>query len=352
MFRHLIASFVLLTLVLLPASPLSWAEETVVYDKVIVYNWLDYIPDGVLDEFTKETGIKVEYSTFDSAEVMYARLKLLKGRGYDVLLPPTHLVSRMRDEGLLHPLDHSQLENFKHLDPLLLNQSFDPKNAYSIPFLWGSTGIGFDSAKIDGDNIKKWADLWQKRWHEKLLLTDDMREIFHIALKMNGYSTNTTNPDEIKQAYEKLRQLMPNVKLISVDPNDDLKTGKADIGILWNGEIASLQAEIPTMQYIYPHEGASFWMDSFVITSRSQNVENAHKFIDFMQRPEIAARCVTDLGYASPNLAAKKLLDKSILKNPTIYPPANVMATLEFKKDVGKTMDLYELYWGKLKGGD
>ncbi|OQX16404.1 MAG: spermidine/putrescine ABC transporter substrate-binding protein PotD [Thiothrix lacustris] len=352
MLRHVIVSSVLITLALLAKSPLSWAEEAVIYDKVIVYNWLDYIPAGVLDDFTKETGIKVEYSTFDSAEVMYARLKLLKGRGYDVLVPPTHLVSRMRDEGLLHPLDHSQLANFKHLDPLLLNQSFDPKNAYSIPFLWGSTGIGIDSAKINGGNIKKWADLWQKQWRGKLLLTDDMREIFHIALRMKGYSTNTTNPEEIKQAYEKLRQLKPNIKLISVNPNDDFKDGKANIGVTWNGEIASLQAEIPTMQYIYPQEGASFWMDSFVITSRSQNVDNAHKFIDYMQRPDIAARCVTELGYASSNLAAKALLDKAILKNSIIYPSSNVMATLEFKKDVGKTMELYELYWGKLKGGD
>jgi spermidine/putrescine transport system substrate-binding protein len=342
----------LITVVLLVRPPLSWAEETVIDDKVIVYNWLDYIPAGVLDEFAKETGIKVEYSTFDSAEVMYARLKLLKGRGYDVLVPPTHLVSRMRDEGLLQPIDHSQLENFKHLDPLLLNQSFDPKNAYSIPFLWGSTGIGIDTAKINANNVNKWADLWQKQWRGKLLLTDDMREIFHIALKIKGYSTNTTNPEEIKQAYEKLRQLMPNVKLISVNPNDDLLAGKADIGVTWNGEIASLQSKRPMMQYVYPQEGASFWMDSFVIPARSQNVDNAHKFIDYMQRPDVAARCVTELGYASPNLEAKVLLDKSILSNPVIYPSVNVMKTIEFKQDVGKAMELYELYWGKLKGGD
>jgi spermidine/putrescine transport system substrate-binding protein len=328
-------------------------NEAVIDEKVVVYNWSDYIPEGLLADFTRETGIKVEYSTYDNNEILYTRLKLLKGRGYDVLVPSTFMISRMRDEGLLQPLDHRQITHFKDLDPSLLNKPYDPDNEYSVPYLWGTTGIGFDAGKVDGASITKWADLWQNQWRGKLLLTDDMREIFHMALKIKGYSTNTTDPEEIKQAYEKLRKLMPNIKLVSVDPSTELISGKAEIGIMWNGEVVIAQADQPKRQYnyIYPEEGAGFWLDSFVIPARAANVENAHKFIDYMLRPDVAARCVNEVGYATGSLAAKQLLDVSVRNNPIIFPPPDVLAKAEFKEDVGKALELYNLYWGKLKSG-
>ncbi|WMP19402.1 ABC transporter substrate-binding protein [Thiothrix lacustris] len=340
------------SLILAIITPVLGADnEAEIEEKVLVYNWSDYMPDGLLDEFTRETGIKVEYSTYDNNEILYARLKLLKGRGYDVLVPSTPLVARMRDEGLLQPLDHNQLPHFKDLDPTLLNKPYDPDNEYSVPYLWGTTGIGFDATKVDASKITKWSDLWSREWRGKLLLTDDMREIFHMALKVNGNSTNTTDPEEIKQAYEKLKKLMPNIKLVSVSPSDDLESGKADIGMMWNGEVVTAQDKNPKAhyQYIYPEEGAGFWVDSFVIPARAPNVENAHKFIDYMLRPDVAARCVKEIGYATASLEAKKLLDASVRNNPIIFPPPEVLSTAEFKQDVGKAQDLYLLYWDKLK---
>ena len=344
------AVFALFILVLSSlAAPIALAEVKALEEKVVVYNWSEYIPEGVLEAFTKETGIKVEYTTFDSNEVMYTRLKIYKGRGYDVVFPSTYLISRMRDEGLIQPLDHKRLKNMKHLNPDLMNKPFDPKNTYSIPYLWGSTGIGINSSKIKADAVKSWFDLWSTDYRNSLLLTDDMREVFHMALKVNGHSTNSTNLDEIKQAYELLKQLMPNVKLFSGEPRPEFMNGNVDLGLMWSGEMAIAKQENSVFEYIYPKEGPTMWIDNFVIPSRAKNVANAHVFIDFMLRPEIAAKSTEDLGYATPNMAGKELLDKSLKENPIIFPPSEVLANAEFQKDIGTAHKTYELYWNKLK---
>lgn len=344
------AIFTVLLLAFCGVSTTTLLAETKSFEeKVIVYNWSEYIPEGLLDEFTKETGIRVEYSTFDSNEVMYERLKIFKGRGYDVVVPSTYLVSRMREEGLIQPIIHKRLKNLKHLNPDLMNRSYDPENKYSLPYLWGSTGIGLNTSKVDVKQLKSWFDLWDNKFKGGLLLTDDMREVFHMALKINGHSTNSTDPDEIKKAYELLKRLMPNVKLFSGDPKPEFMSGNVNLGLIWSGEMATAKQENPVYEYIYPEEGTTMWIDSFVIPSRSKNVENAHKFIDFMLRPDVAARCTEELGYATPNLAGKGLLNESTRNSPIVFPSSEVLMKAEFQKDVGRADKTYQLYWNKLK---
>ena len=180
---------------------MAFAGSLKAEERIVVYNWSEYIPEGVLEEFTEETGIKVDYSTYENNEVMYSKLKLQKGKGYDIVVPSTYLVSLMRDDGLLHEIDHAKLANIGNLSPDLMDKPYDPGNRYSIPYLWGSTGIGVNVSEINPATITKWADLWDPKWKGKLLLTDDVREVFHMALKKNGFSTNTTDPDEIRVAY-------------------------------------------------------------------------------------------------------------------------------------------------------
>lgn len=321
--------------------------------KVVVYNWSEYIPEGVLEAFTKETGIEVQYSTFENNEIMYSKLQLQKGKGYDVVVPSTYFVSKMREEKLLQPIDKKRLSNFKHLDPNMLDKLYDPGNAYSIPYLWGSTGIGVNTDAIDPADITAWNDLWDPKWHGKLLLTDDVREVFHMALKTLGYSTNTSKPEEIKQAYEKLTKLMPNVLVFNADaPREPFLAGDVNLGMIWSGEVSMAREEMPDLAYIYPKEGASFWIDSFVIPSGAENVENAHKFIDYMLRPEVAKLAVEEIGYATPNLTARGMLDESIRNDPVIFPPAEVVSAGEFQKDIGsRAMELMNSYWEKLKAG-
>ncbi len=356
--RILLTACVVCTLGMGLFTPLAGAAadngltENEILETVSVYNWSEYIPEGVLADFTKETGIQVKYSTYDNNEVMYTRLKLLRGRGYDVLVPSTSLVGRMRDEGLIQELDHKQLPHLQDLSPNLLNKSFDPGNQYSIPYLWGSAGIGINSDHVDATKVTKWADLWHKSWRDSVLLTDDMREAFHMALAIDGHSTNTQDPEEIKQAYERLKKLMRNVKVISAEPRAEFLAGNVNIGEIWNGDAVVAQAENPAIRYIYPEEGASFWIDSFVIPARAANVENAHKFIDFMLRPDIAARCVQELGYAASNLKARALLPPEISNNPAIFPPDKILAKAEFQEEIGEARNLYLLYWGKLKAGE
>ncbi|MEE9302422.1 MAG: extracellular solute-binding protein, partial [Thiotrichaceae bacterium] len=193
---NVIVAFFLPGLILVP----SWADQ--IEQKIVVYNRLNYIPEGVLEDFTKETGINVEYSTYSNDELLFTKTRLLKGRGYDVLISSTDLVDRMRREGLIQPIDHHKLPSYKQLDPSLLNKPYDPQNEFSIPYLWGSTGITIDTSMVDVNKITSWQDLWHRQWRDKLLLINDMREVFHIALKVNGYSINTTDPEEIKRAYE------------------------------------------------------------------------------------------------------------------------------------------------------
>lgn len=320
--------------------------------KLVVYNWAEYIPDGILADFEKETGIKVEYSTYENNEVMYSKLKIQKGKGYDIVVPSTYLVSKMRDEGLLQKVDKTKLSNFKNLMPDLLNKPYDPNNDYSVPYLWGSTGIGVNSEEIDPSTVSKWADLWDTKWKNKLLLVDDVREAFGMALQKNGHSVNTKNPDEIKQAYEDLQKLMPNVRVFNADaPREPFLAGDVNLGMIWSGEANMAQKENDKIQYIYPKEGSGFWVDSFTIPAGAENVENAHKFIDYMLKPEVGKKVVEQLGYSTPNKEVKALVDAKLQNNPIIFPPSDILSKAEFQQDVGDAIKLYNDYWEKLKTG-
>ncbi|MDD5393707.1 MAG: extracellular solute-binding protein [Thiothrix sp.] len=337
----------LIAALLMSAACALHAEE-----KVVVYNWAEYIPESTLQDFEKETGIKVEYSTYENNEVMYSKLKLQQGKGYDIVVPSSYLVSKMRNEGLLQKIDHKKLTNLRNLSISLMNKPYDPGNEYSIPYLWGSTGIALNSKEIDPASITSWADLWDAKWQGKLLLVDDVREVFNMALKKHGFSTNSTNPDEIKTAYEDLQKLMPNVRVFNADaPREPFLAGDVNLGMIWSGEAIMAQKENPDIKYIYPKEGAGFWVDSFTIPVGAEHADNAHKFIDYMLKADVGKKVVEELGYSTPNGASRDLLDEATRNNPTIFPPAEAIDKGEFQNDIGDAMKLYDGYWEKLKTG-
>ena len=330
----------------------SVAFSAVAAEKIVIYNWTEYIPEGVLAQFTKETGIEVEYNTYESNEVMYSKLKLQNGKGYDIIVPSAYFIAKMSKEGLLYPIDTKKLANFSLLESTLLDKDYDPKNKYSVPYVWGSTAIGINSNDIDRQSITAWQDLWDKKWRNSLLLTDDVREVFHMALRVNGHSTNSTSETEIKQAYELLLKLMPNVLVFNSDaPREPFLAGDVSLGMIWNGEVIMAQEEDSAIEYIYPKEGAAIWVDSFAIPVGAKNKDNAHKFIDFMLRPEVAKRTVEYLGYATPNTAGIALLDDKLRNNKTIFPPKEIVEQGEFFSDVGEDNKLYNKYWEMLKAG-
>jgi spermidine/putrescine transport system substrate-binding protein len=318
-----------------------------------LYNWSEYMPQTVLDQFTEETGIKVVYTTYDSNEAMYARLKLLdESSQYDLAVPSTYYVNKMRNEGLLAPIDRSKLSGFDNIDSTLVNLDIDPGNQYSVPYLWGTTGIAVNGDAIDPATVTSWADLWKPEYQGRIMMMNDVREVFHVGLRVLGYSANSTNPEEIEAAYNKLAELMPGVRTFNSDaPRMPYLEGETDIGMIWNGEAVMGAEDLPALTYIYPQEGAIVWFDSFVIPKNAKNVEAAHKFIDFMLRPEIAAEISTDIGYATPNLPARELLDEEVKADRAVYPTAEDMVNAEVQEDVGEALLVYEKFWEMLKAG-
>lgn len=319
-----------------------------------LYNWSEYMPQEVLTRFEEETGIKVVYTTYDSNEAMYAKLKLLDdSAAYDLAVPSTYYVSKMRKEGLLLPIDHSKIEGFDNLDPELVNLDADPDNQYSIPYLWGTTGLAVDTADVEGEPVTAWADLWDERFRGRIVLTNDMREVFHVGLRVLGYSGNSTDPEEIEAAYEKLKELMPSVRTFNSDaPRVPYLEGETDVGMIWSGEAVMAQETMPSLEYVYPEEGVIAWLDSFVIPKNARNPEAAHKFISFVLRPEISALISEEIGYSTPNLAARKLLPEEVAGNRAAYPEPEDMKNMEFQLDIGdEALQVYAKYWEMLKSG-
>lgn len=321
-------------------------------EKVVIYNWTEYIPEDVLRQFTKETGIQVEYATYESNEAMYSKLKLLDGKGYDIAVPSTFFVERMHKEGLLQPIDKTLLSNYRNLDPAHLNKPFDPNNVYSVPYLWGSTSIAVNGDDVDPSSITSWKDLWKPEFAGKLMIMDDVRDNFYVGLRVAGFENNSKDEAEIEAAYQALKALWPSIKMINSDsPKSPLIKGEVSIGAIWNGEAYMALPELPNLQYIYPEEGAVLWVDSFVIPKGAGNIENAHKFIDFMLRAESAKAAIEELGYAAPNVPGRELLDEELRNNKIIFPDSEDIARGSYHQDLGETVLIYERYWERLKSG-
>lgn len=318
-----------------------------------IYNWADYMPQTVIDAFEKKTGIHINYTEYDSNEAMYSKLKSNPHVGYDIIFPSSYFIARMGKEQMLLKLDKSKLPNFKFLNPRFINQKFDPENNYSIPYLWGATGIVVNNKYINSNSVNAWSDFWQPKYRNQLLLFDDVREVFSIALLTLGYSINETNPERIHQAYLKLKDLLPNVKLFNSEAQQNVYIDEdVHIGMGFNGEINNAQSENANLRFIYPKEGFEIWLDCIAIPKNAPHLQAAYQFINFLLQPEIAKEISLALGFSSPNLQAIQLLPLSIRNNPILNPPLSVMKRASFLEDLGNVNSIYEDYWNKLKIGE
>lgn len=316
-----------------------------------LYTWSGVIPDFIIQQFEKETGIKVNFSTYDSNETMYAKLKATKDAGYDVIEPSSYYIDRMRRQGMLTKIDKSQLSHFKNEDPEFLNQPYDPHNNFSIPFIWGVTGIFVNTGDYAPKGLTHWSDLWDKKYENQLMLLDDSREVFAIALLSLGYPINDSNPDHINQAYLKLKNLIPNIKVFKSDGVITILIDEdASIGMAWNGDLYKAKKENPKLEFIYPEEGFVIWVDNFAIPKDAPHLKNAYQFLNFMLRAEVAKTVSLNNDYPTPNLAAKKLLPPDIRNNPIVYPSHDILRRGQFQTDISdEAIELYERYWEKLK---
>ncbi len=312
-------------------------------DKVVnVYNWSDYIDESVLEEFTKETGIKVRYDVFDSNEVL--ETKLLAGKtGYDVVVPSNSFLQRQVKAGIFLPLDKSKIPNLQYAWPEITKRlaAYDPDNKHAVNYMWGTTGIGYNADKVKerlGDMpMNTWDIVFKPEILSKLAdcgvyFLDGPEEIIPTAMNYLGLPPDSKNPEDIAKAGELLMKVRPYIrKFDSSGYINALARGDICLAVGWSGDVfqaksrakeaaEKTKAPLVDVQYVLPKEGALMWFDSFAIPKDAKNVDNALAFINFMMKPEVAAKNTNYISYANGNLESQKYIDKEILDNPSIYP--------------------------------
>ncbi|MCI5870526.1 ABC transporter substrate-binding protein [Streptococcus sp.] len=304
-------------------------------NKLVIYNWGDYIDPELLTKFTKETGIKVEYETFDSNEAMYTKVKQ-GGTTYDIAIPSDYTIDKMIKENLLVKLDKSQIKGLENIDPSFLNKSFDPNNDYSIPYFWGTVGIVYNDQMVQ-TAPKHWEDLWREEYRDNIMLVDGAREVLGFGANTLGYSLNTKKMSELKAIEQKLNSLTPNIKAIVGDEMKGyLINEDAAIGVTFSGEASEMLDANEHLHYVVPSEGSNLWFDNIVIPKTVKHQKEAYAFINFMLEPENAAQNAEYIGYATPNKLAKDLLPKEVKNDPAFYPSQDVIERLEVYDNLGQ----------------
>ncbi|MBR4720831.1 MAG: spermidine/putrescine ABC transporter substrate-binding protein [Clostridia bacterium] len=291
-----------------------------------VYNWGEYISDGsdgLLDvnaEFTKLTGIQVNYSTYATNEELYAKLKG-GGASYDIIIPSEYMISRMIKEGMLQKLNFDNIPNFKNIMDKFKDKDYDRGNQYSVPYTWGTVGILYDNTAIDiPEEDIDWDILWDEKYADSILMFDNPRDAFAIAETLLGYSMNTENPKEIKAAAEKLKEQKPLVQSYVMDEIfDKMGAGEAVLAPYYAGDAVTLMDEYDHISFATPKSGTNLFFDSLCIPKSAQNKEAAELYINFMCEPDIAYATTSYIGYSTPNEAAFEMLDDEVKENGISY---------------------------------
>ena len=318
--------------------------------KLYIYNWTYYTPPPVIEKFEKEYGVTVIYDEFDSNEAMYAKLQA-GASGYDIVFPSGDYVSIMIKQNMLEKIDKSKLSNLENVDPLVLQKTtFDPEMNYSVPYYWGAAGVTVNTAKVP-DFERSWAIFGREDLKGRMTMLDDMREVFGDALAYLGYSVNTKNPDELKQAAE----LVNNVWKPNLTKFDAEAFGKGYAsGDFWvvqgyaevvAEEIAGHPELVKNTVFFIPEHGPAY-IDYMCILKGAKNVDLAYKFIDFIHRPEIYAEFCDYFGF--PSTANSKA--GALKKDEPLYP-AEALAGTELKDDLGEVLEMYNNAWENIKVG-
>ena len=349
---------------LLVAMPVAHAQDNVVN----VYNWSDYIAEDTVAKFEAETGIKVNYDVFDSNELVEAKL-LAGGSGYDVVVPSGFFLERQVAAGLFLPFDKSKIPNLANMDPdvMAATGAHDPDNAHSVDYMWGTTAIGYNVAKVTaalGGPIDSWDAVFKPENLAKLKdcgvnILDAPAEVMATALNYLGLDPNSESTDDLKKAEDLLMSIRPYVRTFNSSQYiDDLGNGEICLSIGYSGDVfiardAAAEAKAGVeVGYVIPKEGALKWFDLFAIPADAPHVDNAYKFIDFMLRPDIAAANTNYVFYASGNKAALAEISDDVKNDPAIYPTPEVSAKLFNLK--AHTPDYDELLtetWQRIKAG-
>ena len=315
-----------------------------------VFNWSTYIAEDTIPNFEEACGVTVNYDIFESNEAMLAVIR--QGNpGYDIIVPSGDTVATMIRDELLVPLNMMMIPNMANVSPDLLDPSFDPGNVYSLPYQWGTVGIGYNTEKIP-DGISSWEEVWS--YEGPVAWLDDRRAMFGFALLLQGNDPNTADADEISAARDYLIERSGNVVAIAADDGQVmLERGDVDIAIEYNGDILALadECECDTYAYVLPMEGTNLWSDNLAIPVDAPNPELAMVFIDYILDPQVGADISNYTAYASPNQAAidAGLIDEEMLMDSSIYPSDETRMNLFVIQDTTAEQDeLYNNAWDEL----
>lgn len=323
-----------------------------------VYNWGEYISNGdegsldVNEEFTRRTGIKVNYTTYASNEEMYQKIKSGAAE-YDVIIPSDYMIEKMIEEDMLEKLDFSNIPNYSLIGDDYKDLPFDPTNEYSVPYTWGVVGIFYNKTMVDESDIAKqsWDILWDEKYSGNILMFDNPRDAFGIALKKLGYSQNSADPDEWDEAYEELAEQKPLVQAYVMDQIfDKMANGEAALAPYYAGDAGIMMEENKDIGFFIPKEGTNRFVDSMCIVKGAKHKTAAEKYIDFMCDGEIALANIEYICYSTPNTAAYDLLDEETKENPIFYPAQAILDKCEVFYDL--PIDIYKQQndlWIKLK---
>ena len=317
--------------------------------KLYVYNWGEYIDEDVLTLFEEEyPEYTVVYDTFATNEEMYQKL-VSGGISYDVLIPSDYMIERMIKEDRLLEIDTSKLDNYGKINPSLLGKEFDPEEKYSVPYMWGTLGIVYNT-KLVTEPVTSWSILWDKKYDGQILMLESVRDTMGFTLKMLGYSLNTTNEAEINEARDKLLEAKDMYADWGVDTvKDPMKNGSYAMTVNWSGDAVDMMSENPDLDYAVPEEGSNVWVDSMVIPKTSKNPEGALKFIDFMCRTDIALKNAEEIGYSTPQIETMEQLDEDLRNNPVYNPSQEVLDRCEAFVDLGDALSYYNAAWEKIR---
>lgn len=318
-----------------PAAPAAQGDEAVVDTgepkELNLYCWSEYVPQSVIDAFTKQTGIKVNVENYASNEEMVSKLP---GGNYDLIQPSEYMIEALTDAGELREIDKGSVPNLKNIDPDFLGLPFDPENKYSVPWMAGPVGI-IVNTEVVKDDIKGYNDLFQEKFKNRIVVLDDSREIISWAFDSLGIPINDVTDENLEKAKVVLQKWLPLVKVYDSDsPKTSLLNGDVDLGIVWNGEGAILINESDKFKWIIPAEGAHIFVDSLAIPKGAAHPKNAELFMNFILRPKISKLISEDFPYLNPNLEAQKLLSEEQLSNPASFPTKEEISRMETFKNI------------------
>ena len=318
--------------------------------EINIFVWTEYVSDAAIEAFEKDTGIKVNLSTYSSNEDLLAKLKSESEGTYDVILPSDYAVEYLIAQDKLEALDKDKLTNLSNIDDTYLDESYDPGNVYSVPYEGGVACIAVNTAKVDKE-ITSYGDLFDSSLAGQLVVLDDYRAVIGMTERSMGLSMNETDPDTLATVEEKLLTLKDNVKLYDSDsPKSALISGDCTVGMVWSAEAALAMDENPDIQIVYPSEGAYVFLDNWAIPKGAKNYDGAMEFINYMLSAEAAKMNIEDFPYLCPNKEGLELMGDDYVNNEAKNVPSEVIANGEFVSYLDTdTLAIYDEMWTKLK---